>query len=199
MQDFDDVRFPSDISYGATGGPQYITNVNTTVNRKEYRSISSIFSRMRYSISYMLKTAEEMEKLIAFFRARRGKAVGFRFKDWSDYRAERELIGVGNSVDKIFQLRKVYKSGKTEYKRIISKPALGSVIMYFNNEQVSGNFSVDYQSGKIKFDSTVPVGVKVFSSFEFDVPVRFDIDYLPISIDSTNTYSSKNINLIEIK
>jgi uncharacterized protein (TIGR02217 family) len=40
---------------------------------------------------------------------------------------------------------------------------------------------------------------KILTNFEFDVPVRFDIDYLPISIDGKNLYSCKEINLVEIK
>ncbi|MDJ1305788.1 MAG: DUF2460 domain-containing protein [Candidatus Midichloria sp.] len=41
--------------------------------------------------------------------------------------------------------------------------------------------------------------MEIFASFEFDVPVRFDNDYLPISIDDAHIYSCSNINLIEIK
>ena len=199
MQDFDDVRFPSDMSYGAVGGPEHFTNINSTVSGKEYRNIGNTSSRMKYNVCYMLKTAEEMERLITFFRARHGRAIGFRFKDWSDYRAEKQLIGVGSGLENTFQLKKIYKSSKTEYKRIINKPVPGSVKMYFNNTEVSEGFSVDYQYGEIKFSSAVPDGTQVFSSFEFDVPVRFDTDYLPVSIDGNGTYSSKDINLIEIK
>ena len=199
MQDFDNVRFPSDISYSAIGGPQYYTNINYTANGQEYRNVNSIFSVMKYNICYMLKTAKEIEKLVTFFRARRGKAIGFRFKDWSDYKASKQLIGIGNEVDNVFQLKKVYKSGKTAYQRIINKPVVDSVEIYFNNTQVYEGFTVDYQLGKVIFNSAVPIGIQIFSNFEFDVPVRFDIDYLPISIDGNNTYSSKNINLIEIK
>ena len=199
MQDFDDVRFSSDISYSAIGGPQYSTNINYTANGQEYRNINNVFSVMKYNICYILKTAKEIEKLVTFFRARHGKAIGFRFKDWSDYKAEKQLIGIGNGVDKVFQLKKVYKSGETEYQRTINKPVADSVEIYFNDIQIYEGFTVDYQFGKVKFNSAVPIGTQIFSSFEFDVPVRFDIDYLPISIDGNNTYSSKNINLIEIK
>ena len=199
MEGFDDVRFPSDISYGAVGGPQYSTNVQYTANAKEYRNANNAFSRMKYNIYYMLKTGEEMEKLITFFRARHGRAIGFRFKDWSDYKANKQLIGIGNNLDSVFQLKKIYKNDEREYQRIINKPVLDSVKIYLDETQIHEGFVVDYQFGKVKFDSAIPSGIQVFSSFEFDVPVRFDIDYLPISIDGNNTYSSKNINLVEIK
>ncbi|WP_272940961.1 DUF2460 domain-containing protein [Candidatus Midichloria mitochondrii] len=41
--------------------------------------------------------------------------------------------------------------------------------------------------------------MEIFASFEFDVPVRFDNDYLHISIDDAHVHSCSNINLIEIK
>ena len=70
----------------------------------------------------------------------------------------------------IFQLKKVYKSGETEYQRMINKPVLDSVEIYLNNTQIYENFTIDYQFGKVKFNSAVPVGVQIFASFEFDVP-----------------------------
>ena len=56
MLEFDEIRFPEDISYGAIGGPEYSTNVVFTTNGKEYRNINSLSSKMRYNISYEVKT-----------------------------------------------------------------------------------------------------------------------------------------------
>ena len=199
MQIFDEIRFPEDISYGAVGGPEYSTDVLPTTNGKEYRNINSTNSKMRYSISYEVKTEIQIQKLITFFRARNGRASGFRFKDWCDYRANMELLGVGDGSSQSFQLKKTYKSGGGSYERIIYKPVLNTVKIYVGNKEYTKGVFINHQSGEIKFDSAMPIGAQVFSSFEFDVPVRFDIDYLPISIDGTDTYSSKDINLVEVK
>ncbi|WPX96861.1 DUF2460 domain-containing protein [Candidatus Bandiella euplotis] len=199
MKEFDEVRFPEDISYGATGGPEYFTNIICTTNGKEYRTLNGTNSKMRYNISYAVKTSLQMEKLVTFFRARRGRAVGFRLKDWCDYKAEMQLLGIGDGINKAFQLKKIYKSEESTYERIIYKPVISTVIIYVNNEEYTGGVEVNHQSGEIKFESTVGLGDKIFATFEFDLPVRFDIDHLPISIDEHNTYSSKNINLVEIR
>jgi uncharacterized protein (TIGR02217 family) len=34
-----------------------------------------------------LKNQQQLDELIAFFRARKSKAYGFRFKHWTDYKA----------------------------------------------------------------------------------------------------------------
>jgi hypothetical protein len=49
---------------------------------------------------------QQLDELIAFCRARKGRAYGFRFKDWTDYKATGQLTGTGNGAIKIFQLVK---------------------------------------------------------------------------------------------
>jgi uncharacterized protein (TIGR02217 family) len=60
-------------------------------------------------------------------------------------------------------------------------------------------YNIDYTAGNIIFTSPINAKINIFANFEFDVPVRFDMDYLPISIDGKDLYSCKEINLIEIK
>ena len=49
--------------------------------------------------------------LIAFFRARKGRAFGFRFKDWNDYQALAETFGTGDETTRTFQPTRGYSSG----------------------------------------------------------------------------------------
>jgi uncharacterized protein (TIGR02217 family) len=198
MSAFNEVRFPEDISYNAVGGPEYSTSISSTLSGKEYRNINNLYSRMMYDISYGLKTKKQIERLVAFFRAHNGRAIGFRFKDWCDYKVENQLLAVGDGVTSAFQLKKTYQSGMLKYDRIIYKPVLDKVMVSLDGNTDISEFSIDYSSGKITFDSPVSLGKRVLVDFEFDVPVRFDIDYLPVSIDMDGTYSSKNIILIEI-
>lgn len=82
---FDEVRFPEDINFGFEGGPQFFTTVVASVSGAEQRSGNWSTSRPRYAATHSLKTQGELDDLIEFFHARRGKLVGFRFKDWADY------------------------------------------------------------------------------------------------------------------
>lgn len=80
---FTEIRFPENISYGSTGGPEFSTDVVTTHNGCEQRNINWSRARARYNIAYGVRSSEQLTELITFFHARKGKAIGFRFNDFS--------------------------------------------------------------------------------------------------------------------
>jgi uncharacterized protein (TIGR02217 family) len=71
-------------------------------------------ARGRWDVASGLKKQAQIGELIAFFRARRGKAHGFRFKDWTDYKATGRLLGTGDDAQTEFQLVKHYPSGERQ-------------------------------------------------------------------------------------
>lgn len=190
---FVEVQFPTDISYGATGGPVFLTDVVATVSGHEQRNSKWSQARVRYNVASGVKSEAQWQALIAFFRARRGKAVGFRFKDWSDYQAiNQPLVSLG---DDEYQMVKRYISGAVVSERVITKPVTGTVKLYKDSLlQVSG-WSVDTATGIITTAHTGTLTV----DYEFDVPVRFDTDELALSMDSYNAGSWSNIPLIEVR
>lgn len=197
--EFTEVRFPEDISYGSTGGPEFSTDIITTHNGHEQRNINWSAARAKYNITYGVKSDQQLSELIAFFRARYGKAIGFRFKDWSDYKATRQEIGVGDGNTTTFQLVKRYESGSGMYVRIIKKPVYESLKIYFNDTIKTDGYSVDYTTGKVTFATAPSSGILITADFEFDVPVRFDTDHLSASIDNYGSSSWDDIQLVEIK
>lgn len=197
---FIEVQFPSDISYGSRGGPEYSTDVTELVSGKEQRNSNWSQARARYSVAHGVKTPAQLDDLIAFFRARRGKAHGFRFKDWTDYQAAGQNLGTGNGVLTQFQLVKKYTSGAVTEVRTITKPVNnGTFKVYLNGVLQSSGFTLDYTTGIITFTVAPGNTVIVTADFEFDVPVRFDTDYLDPSIDDFGTRSWESITLIELK
>ena len=199
-KNFIEDTFPEDISFGALGGPEFKTEIVSSISGIEHRNIKWGHARAKYNVSYGIKTKEQIDEILSFFRARKGRAVGFRFKDWCDYKAENELIATGDGDTKIFQLIKNYKSGDGYYVRVITKPVINTIKIYTHNKIFSSEeYEIDYTCGKIKFLNAPIKNMRIFADFEFDVPVRFDSDYLPISIDDHDIYSCNNINLIEIK
>lgn len=141
-------RFPLDISFGASGGPQYRTTVVTTTSGFETRTVNWSVARGKWNVSHGLKTIEQLDPLVAFYRARRGKAIGFRFRDWTDYASDMASVhgsvqqqadpltmppdgsmtpiafGTGTGVATDFQLSKTYQSpgGDDPIVRDIRKP-----------------------------------------------------------------------------
>lgn len=199
MTDFEEVQFPSDISYGATGGPMFLTDVVTTVSGHEQRNSKWSQSRAKYNVASGIKTESQWQALIAFFRARRGKAVGFRFKDWSDYKAENVQIGVGDGSETDFQLVKIYSSGSVAVSRDITKPVAGTVDIYVDAVLQSSGITVDTETGIVSFSSAPGSGDVITADFEFDVPVRFDTDEMAVSMDSFDAGNWSSIPLIEVR
>lgn len=195
---FTEIRFPENISYGSTGGPEFSTDVITTHNGCEQRNINWSHARTRYNIAYGVRSNEQLTELITFFNARKGRAIGFRFKDWSDFTATDQEIGIGNSKKTTFQLIKTYVSGKEKHTRTIKKPVHDTIKIYLNGVETE-KYLVNYSTGEIMFTRPPAKGAIITASFEFDVPVRFDTDYLNASIDNYGSNSWNNIPLVEVK
>ena len=197
---FHDVRFPENISYGVTGGPEYSTDIVSTKSGAEQRNINWFYARHKYNAAHGVKTEKDIKALLHFFHARMGRAFGFRFKDWADYKsADDEIIAVADGVKNEFQLIKTYSNGGVDRVRKITKPVVGTVTVRLNGEDQASGFSVDYSTGKVSFSSIPASGVIVSAMFQFDVPARFDTDYMPINIKEWNIYSWDSIEIVELK
>jgi uncharacterized protein (TIGR02217 family) len=196
---FHDVRFPVDIAYGSTGGPAYSTDIVELASGYEQRNINWASARARYNVAHGVKTRTQLDELIAFFRARKGRAYGFRFKDWTDYSASSQAIGTGDGVAVDFQLMRHYASGDVVESRAITKPVSGTVLIYKNGVLQTSGYAINHSSGVVSFTSPPASGVVVTASFEFDVPVRFDTDKISAVLDNYGSHSWNDIPLVEVR
>jgi uncharacterized protein (TIGR02217 family) len=196
---FHDVRFPPDISYGASGGPGYSTSVITVASGHERRNSNWQAARGRWNVAHGLKKREQVAALIAFFRARRGRAYGFRFKDWTDFQGLAQVIGTGNGSLKTFQLVKNYASGGVIESRTITKPVAGTVKVYRNGVLVTSGVTIDTATGIVTFSTAPGSGVIVTADFEFDVPARFDTDQMDLTIETYQLGSWGQVPVVEIR
>jgi len=198
---FEEVRFPEDISYGSRGGPKYSTDIIENFAGYEQRNINWSSSRAKYNVSYGIKSAEQIKDIIKFFHTRRGKAIGFRFKDWTDYQAFNVPIAAGDGVSVDFQLVNKYKNGLTTLVRDIKKPVDNDTIKIYINDTLQDNstYSVDFTTGIVTFNEAPADGVIISADFEFDVPVRFDTDNLDISPNDLNSNTWSGIKLVELR
>ena len=196
---FHEVQFPTDISYGSSGGPEYVTDIVVTASGYEQRNVNWSQARAKYNVAHGVKSKAQLNALIAFFRARKGRAYGFRFKDWTDYEAAGEVIGVGDGSATEFQLAKTYSSGGVSESRIIGKPVQGSVQVYLDSVLQGSGWSLDDTTGMVTFDAAPANGVNIQADFQFDVPVRFDTDRLSATIEDYGVHSWQDIALIEVR
>ena len=199
MPTFHEVQFPPKVAYGASGGAEFNTSITTTFSGFEQRNVNWQKARGRWDVSTGIKTKTDMDILQAFFRARFGKAYGFRFKDWSDYQAVGQTLGTGNGTQTVFQLTKAYTSGAYSYSRDIKKPVTGTVKIYLNAVLQGAGFSVDLTTGIVTFSAAPGAGVIVSADFDFDVPVRFDTDTLAVRADGPGIFVWDAIPIVEIR
>ena len=199
MPAFHEVQFPPKVAYGASGGAEFNTSIATTFAGFEQRNVNWQKARGRWDVSTGLKTKADMDVVQAFFRARYGKAHGFRFKDWSDYQAAGQVLGTGNGTQTAFQLTKTYTSGAYGYSREIRKPVSGTVKIYLNSVLQSAGFTMDHTTGVAAFSAAPGAGVIVSADFDFDVPVRFDTDALLVRADGPGIFVWDTIPIVELR
>lgn len=205
--DFHEVRFPLDISRGARGGPTRRTDIVTLASGQEHRNARWVHSRRRYDAGYGIKTAASLAGVIAFFEERRGRLIGFRWRDPLDFRScgPRQALspldqplGTGDGARSAFQLIKTYGSGAAAYGRPIRKPVAGSVrVAVAGVELAAADFTCDPATGIVMM-APPPSGAQVTAGYEFDVPVRFDADELDIELGAFEAGEIPRIPLIEI-
>lgn len=207
---FHDIRFPANLSFGALGGPERRTEIVTLANGHEERNTPWEHSRRRYDAGMGLRSLDDLETLVAFFEARRGRLHAFRWKDWGDWKSSRpsmpttpldQRLGFGDGVRTTFQLRKRYRSGDEDYWRPIAKPVPGSVSVAIADDPKveGGEFWVDTATGIVTFASPPDIGALVTAGFEFDVPVRFDTDRIAVSLASFNAGEVPDVPVIEVR
>jgi uncharacterized protein (TIGR02217 family) len=196
---FHEVRFPDRIAVGAVGGPAFSTTVIATASGYEQRNVNWAEARGRWNVATGIKRREDVAELIEFFRCRMGRAYGFRFKDHTDFRALAQLLGTGDGSTTTFQLVKRYSSGPTAVTRTIRKPVGGTVKVYRDGVQATSGLTVDATTGLVTFSSAPAEGVVVTADFEFDVPVRFDVDEQQLLATSAIHHDWTAIPIVELR
>lgn len=204
---FHEERCPTDLSFGAVGGPERRTEIVTLANGFEERNTAWAHSRRRYDVGLGLRSMEDVELLIAFFEARRGRLHGFRWKDWADYSSalggaapgfSDQKIGTGDGTSRAFHLCKTYGSGESAYMRPIVKPVVGSVRVGVDGVEIA-SFDVDHTTGEIVLHGVPAAGATVTAGFLFDVPVRFDTDRIDISLATFNAGQVPDVPVVELR
>ncbi|MFN3659578.1 MAG: TIGR02217 family protein [Pseudolabrys sp.] len=212
MTAFHEVLFPLDIALRSAGGPQRRTDVVALGSGREERNARWAHSRRRYDAGYGVKTLDALSQVVAFFEERRGRLHGFRWRDRLDHSsaapgeavsASDQALGTGDGATATFQLAKTYGSVYSPYRRPIAKPVPGSVrVAAAGVEAEEGTeFTVDSTSGLVTFlPGHIPAGgAGVTAGFLFDVPVRFDTDYLEVDLSAFAAGAIPKIPLVEIR
>jgi len=196
---FYEIQLPTNIGVGSRGGPEFTTSIIVLGSGYEQRNIEWETARARYEIGTDKRTKSEIDIIRDFFYICKGKAYGFRFKDWDDYQGTGEILGTGDNIEKDFQLIKTYTYGIYSYVRTINKPVAATTVIYIDDVAQGSGWTINTVTGLVSFTAAPGVGKVVSADFEFDVPVRFDIDWLPPSFESPGVSLVESIPLVEVR
>ncbi len=208
---FHDVRFPLAVSFGATGGPERRNEIVTLTSGHEKRNARFALSRHRYDAGTGLRSLADLYEIVDFFEARCGSLHAFRFRDPFDMKSCRvdqtptatdQTLGTGDGSRARFALVKRYGDAAGAYARPIRKPLTASLkVAVAETLAATGSYDFDDATGEIVFSpAAIPdAGQAVTAGFEFDVPVRFDVERLEIGISAFKAGKIPSIPLIEVQ
>lgn len=209
---FHEILFPLDIALKGAGGPERRTDVVTLGSGREERNARWAHSRRRYDAGYGVKTLDALSEVVAFFEERRGRLYGFRWRDRLDQSSAApgvpispfdQNLGAGDGAITDFALAKTYGGAFAPYTRPIVKPVAGSIRVAVDGVEVNEGsaFTCDPTTGVVTFlAGNIPgPGAAITAGFLFDVPVRFDTDYLEVDLSAFAAGAIPKIPLVEIR
>jgi uncharacterized protein (TIGR02217 family) len=208
MNAFDDVAWPLALGLDARITPEFSTSIATTASGFEHRNSLWGNARLSFDVGPGVRSDSDMGTLIAFFRARRGAARGFRLGDPSDFSsngmvgtptAADQVIGVGDGVTASFGLVKLYgDAAQDPQSRRITRPRAGSVLVSVNGVGVTNGWTLG-DAGMVSFTTAPASGAIIRAGFLFDVPVRFEKDTLDITGVNFGAGEAPSVPVIEIR
>lgn len=186
MTDFlETPRFPGCPRYGYVSEPMYSVTVVERASGVERRNRNWQYPRTRITLTVGPSEGGDpaIQELLRFWHAVGGNAIGFRVKDYADYKScdvgetpastDQPLVLQAGSPT-VYQLIKRYTYGALSQDRPIYKPVNGTILLADNGTLKTENthYTVDYTSGLVTLAFT-PAGTLTWGG-EFDLPMRFD-------------------------
>ncbi len=206
VQAFDAVDFPLSIGREAMVVTEFSTQIVASPSGHEQRASEWAEARMRYDAGPGVRSEGDVRTLAAFFRARRGAARGFRFRDPFDHSSAADggapgmadqWLGTGDGSKRRFALVKRYGAGAAVQERTIRLPVAGSVRVSVNGTETTAFSLTD--DGEVLLDVAPAVGAAVRAGYLFDVPVRFAEDRLEASRATFLAGELASVPLVEVR
>lgn len=206
VQAFDDIAYPLPLGRETAIASEFSTQIMTMASGHERRNSLWADARLRFDVGPGIRSETELGTLLAFFRARRGAARGFRLADPSDFSSNvmtgtpgpmDQVLGTGDGARSAFALVKAYGSRSDAQLRRITRPRPGTVRVSVGGVETSA-FSLG-EGGTVNLAVAPPAGALVRAGFLFDVPVRFAEDRLDISGVAFAAGEAPSVPLIELR
>jgi uncharacterized protein (TIGR02217 family) len=205
MNPFDNVLYPFALGRTTSVAPEFSTTIAVTASGHERRNSLWSDARLHFDVGPGIRSEAELSELLAFFRARRGPARGFRIMDPFDHSSNAmtgtpttldQLIGIGDGARADFQLIKSYGLSEPQ-ERPITRPRPETLVVSIGG--VTNTAWTLSEKGMLRFLTAPSPGVEIRAGFLFDVPVRFAEDRLDVSAVNFAAGEAPSIPLIELR
>ncbi len=205
---FHEVVLPARLAFGSIAATHRKTEVIETASGFEQRNTPWSQSRRKYRLTTEPRPLVELYALLAFFEARQGRLIGFRWHDWLDFKScapdktakpTDQICRALDDAGRFFGLQKQYGSGADKVFRRILKPCAGSVVVAIDGVVLDKtDYQVNTKNGTVTLLTPVSHLQKVTAGFDFDVPVRFDTDQLDIALIAPEAGRLQPTELVEL-
>lgn len=221
------VVFDTQVSQGASGGPKFFTTIIAATGGYEKTVANWAAARSRYDVGHVIQNRAKLAYVIAFFRARVGRAFGFLFRDPLDFYAGMtwannaltasaipEILAItGTGAVTAFQLTKTYSDAGATQVRNITRPIQTDFVtsasvapgVYTNNgggwvlKTVTTDYTINFTTGVVTFVVAPANAVQIGWSGQFYVPVRFDTDEMHVKLEAAGVGEWASIPLVEVR
>ena len=195
----DAVRLPVDVERGVVGGPEFNTIVLMTDGGQTKTQQNWSYPLYRGDISYGIQSKDDFSDVLAFFYARRGRARGFLFKDWSDFEFAAQGLGTGDGSTTDFQVVKTYSDTVLPFSRKITRPISSSMTVYKDGVAQAPSAWSRVSGGIVRFTAAPAAAVIVTATGEFDIPMRFSTDMIKVSMNTFDAGEVPSIGIQEVR
>lgn len=197
-------------AYGWQGGPSIEVLIKRLRSRREKRDRQTDWFQHSYILPFQnIESQEYLDYIKSAFMALGGPTDSFLVKDWGDFQAFQEPLGVAPSGSTPVQLLKTYDfQGLVYYSRQITKPlqiwvnpdeSIGTFLLRSNGVTKPGTLNT--LTGLFTPTDPWTPGQELDWTGEFRVPCRFDQFSLPSTIDNRrgDGYAANgSVSLIEV-
>lgn len=182
----------------------YQTDVVVGRNGQEVRNAIWQDPLMRFNAAFAVRSYADIATLTNFFHAMKGREQSFLVKDYADFKIDTwtaSTTATGTGVTQ-FQLVKRYTQtiggSPVTYVRTIKHPKTDAVTAQKGDLTPLTVSSVNGSTGMVTLSAAVTSGTVELQCTEFYVPVRFDIDELPVEMLSYWVANSADKSIVEV-
>ncbi|MCF8462425.1 MAG: DUF2460 domain-containing protein [Rickettsiaceae bacterium] len=197
MTNYHNVRLPDYIALCAKGGPHFFTKIATTNSAREVRLCERDFAIHKYIVKNCLLDSKKFQELNSFFRARYGMKYSFRFKDFSDFKVNNQLLECEKDSNTTYALIKAYGCPEFSYIRKINNAIESSIKIFIDTKPLESSNWL-YKNGRILLNNPLSAEQTLTASFEYDVNVRFCHDYFDYKYNNDGSVLVDNLEITEV-